>query len=311
MKKKWLLTGSAVGISGTIMLVTGLTAFAGTSGYDDYKSALKATVQNLDSVTVSANAELKDDNTLLVKTQSRLKADVKRETVSGSIYVSGTAGAVNLDLYKQAGEEVWKTGASDTYYVKKDQEDPEGREQDEKSRDSLWFSSQEETVIDALIGNLKDEITSTAGADGTKTISLQLDGAQIPAVVQAMAPLAFKHLSDQSEWNRDDSNSASHSSDPEKLLRQNLVNLKDVNLKDGIQIQSVSLKAVISPDNEISQQQLDIAFTGKDAQGVAHTLTGSLNVQLTGINGTSPDSIDLTGKHVVQVKGEHEGRHRD
>ncbi|MNW03319.1 hypothetical protein D3C71_1992380 [compost metagenome] len=85
----------------------------------------------------------------------------------------------------------------------------------------------------------------------------------------------------------------------------------DVNLKDGIQIQSVSLKAVISPDNEISQQQLDIAFTGKDAQGVAHTLTGSLNVQLTGINGTSPDSIDLTGKHVVQVKGEHEGRHRD
>ncbi|WP_283936236.1 hypothetical protein [Paenibacillus odorifer] len=32
MKKKWLLTGGAAGISGAIMLITGMTAFAGTSG---------------------------------------------------------------------------------------------------------------------------------------------------------------------------------------------------------------------------------------------------------------------------------------
>ncbi|CQR54599.1 hypothetical protein [Paenibacillus riograndensis] len=312
MKKKWLLTGSAVGISGAVMLATGLTAFAGTSGYEDYKAALKNTAQNLTSVTVQADAVLKDNGSLLSQAQSNLKASRQNEAVSGTVKISGKTGAQTISLYSQPDGQVWKSDASDIYYVKQDKAEKDDREAGKETKDEAWFSSQGETVIDALIGNLKNEIISTAGEGGSKDISLQLDNAQIPAVVQALAPVAFKHLSEQSKWEHStESGSAAKQSDPEELFRQSLFSAKDIALTDGVQIQSISLHAVVSPANEIQRQQFDITFTGQDAQGASHTLTASLDVQLSAINGTTPDSVDLTGKQVVQVKDDHEGRHHE
>ncbi|WP_019912062.1 hypothetical protein [Paenibacillus sp. HW567] len=312
MKKKWLLTGSAVGISGAIMLATGLTAFAGTSGYEDYKAALKTTAQNLTSATIQADAILKDNGSLLSQAQSSLKASRQNEAVSGTVKISGKAGAQTISLYSQPDGQVWKSDASDVYYVKQDKAEKDNLEAGKGTKDGKWFSSQEETVIDALIGNLKNEITSTAGSDGSKDISLQLDSAQIPAVVQALAPVAFKHLADQSKWEHStDSGNAAKPTDPEELFRQNLLSAKDIALTDGVQIQNISLHAVVSPANEIQRQQFAITFTGQDAKGASHTLTASLDVQLSAINGTTPDSIDLSGKNVQPVQDEHEGRHHE
>ncbi|WP_025691281.1 hypothetical protein [Paenibacillus zanthoxyli] len=312
MKKKWLLSGSAIGISGAIMLATGLTAFAGTSGYEDYKAALKNTAQNLESVTVQADAVLKDNGTLLSQAQSNLKASLKNEAVSGTLKINGKVGSQNISLYRQPEGLVWKSDASDIYYVKQDKAEKNDQEAGKVTKDAAWLSSQEETVIDALIGNLKNEFTSTSESDGSKKISLQLESAQIPAVVQALAPVAFKHLAYQSEWNRPgDSGTAAEGSDPEELFQQGLLNAKDIALTDGVQIQSISLNAVVNPANEIQSQQFDITFTGQDAQGVAHTLTASLDVQLSAFNGTTPDSIDLSGKQVQQLKDDHEGRHHE
>ncbi|MFF2015577.1 hypothetical protein [Paenibacillus sp. NPDC058177] len=312
MKKKWLLTGSAVGISGALMLATGFTAFAGTSGYEDYKAALKNTVQNLQSVTVQADAVLKDNGSLLSGAQSTLKANLKNEAVSGTVKISGKAGSQNLNLYSQPDGQVWKSDASDTYYVKQDKAEKDEQKQGKEHKDGAWFNSQEETVIDALIGNLKNEITSTTANDGSKNISLQLDSAQIPAVVQALAPVAFKHLSDQSQReDLKDSGAKVQLNDPENLFKHSLFNAKDIVLTEGVQIQSIHLNAVVNPANEIQRQQFDITFTGKDAQGVSHTLTASLDVQLSALNTTTPDTIDLNGKKVQQVQDHHEGRHHD
>ncbi|AKG36262.1 hypothetical protein [Paenibacillus durus] len=312
MKKKWLLSGSAVGISGAIMLATGLTAFAGTSGYEDYKAALKNTAQNLESVTVQADAVLKDNGTLLSQAQSNLKASLKNEAVSGTVKINGKVGSQNISVYSQPDGIVWKSDASDIYYVKQDKAEKNDQEAGKETKDAAWLSSQEETVIDALIGNLKNEITSTSESDGSKKISLQLESAQIPAVVQALAPVAFKHLSNQSQWTRPgDNGTAAKESDPGELFHQSLFNAKDIALTDGVQIQSINLNAVVNPANEIQRQQFDITFTGQDAQGVPHTLTASLDLQLSAFNGTTPDSIDLSGKQVQQVKDDYEGRHHE
>lgn len=315
MKKKWVLTGSAVGISGALMLVTGLTAFAGTSGYEDYKSALKNTAQSLQSVTVQASSVLKDNGTVLGQIQGDFKTNLQTEAVSGTINISGTAGTQNLSLYNGSDRQVWKSGDSATYYVKQDKTDKEEPNEDKESLGETVLGSQEETVIDALIGNLKNGVTSTTASNGTKNISLSLESAQIPAVVQAIAPLAFKHLSDHSGWDQAGENgksaAAGEQGDPEELLQKSLLSAKDIVLTDGIQIQNISMSAVISPANVIQSQQFTITFTGLDAKGASHTLTGSLYAGLSGFNETTPDSIDLKGKQVVQVKGDHERGHHE
>ena len=99
--------------------------------------------------------------------------------------------------------------------------------------------------------------------------------------------------------------------DSEELLQQSVLNAENITLTDGVQIQSIHMEAVVSPANIIQSQQFDITFTGMDAGGSSHTLTGSLNAELSGFNGTTPDSVDLTGKQVVQVKDDHEHGHRD
>ncbi|WP_419884939.1 hypothetical protein [Paenibacillus sp. B-A-8] len=310
MKKKWLLTGGAAGISGAIMLVTGMTAFAGTSGYEDYKAALKNTAENIQTVTVQADAMLKDNGTILSQAQGSIKVSLPNEAVSGAVKISGSQGSHELNLYSQPDGQVWKSDASDIYYVKQDIKDKKDQETGTEPKEAVWLSSQEETIMDALIGNLKNEITSTTDKDGAKHISLQLDNAQIPAVVQALAPVLFKNLSEEKD-HKSSKETTVDSNDPEDLIQHNLFDFQAIALTNGVQIQSIRLNADITPANELQHQQLDLTFVGQDAQGASHTLAASVDVQLSAFNATTPESIDLSGKQVQQVKEDHEYGHRD
>ncbi|MCD9021484.1 hypothetical protein [Cohnella silvisoli] len=303
MKKKWILMGGAIGISGAIMLTTGFTALASTSGYDDYKSALKQT-RALESVTIQGEAVLKDNGNVLNMATGSLKTNLKGEETSGTVKVTGGSAEQSVSLYTLPEGQAWKAGNSDTYYVKQDKPEQGDKETSDKEENSSWMSQQAETVIDALVGQLKNEISVNRQSDGSKQISLQLDSAQIPAVIQALAPLAFKQLSGEKE-KADEKDQAAEPRDPKKLFDKNLLNFKDAALTQDIQIQSISLNADINPSNQIERQQASVTFIGKDSAGASHTLSANLDVQLSAFNQTTPDSIDLTGKQVQQIKDEH------
>jgi hypothetical protein len=303
MKKKWMMMGGAICISGAIMLTTGFTALASTSGYEDYKSALKAT-QALGSVTIQGNAVLKDNGSILNEATGNLKANLVSEATSGTVKVTGKNTEQSISLYALPNGQAWKAADSNTYYVKQDNP-KQGKEIADKKEESSWMSQQAETVIDAVVGQLKNEVVVNQLSDGSKNISIQLDSAQIPAVVQALAPLAFKKLSGEEETKH--KVDATKPQDPENLFNKSLLNFKDVALTQDIQIQSFSLHADINASNQIDRQQASITFVGKDANGVAHTLDANLDVQLSAFNQTTPDSIDLTGKQVQQIKERDHG----
>jgi hypothetical protein len=304
MKKKWMMMGGAIGISGAIMLTTGFTALASTSGYDDYKSALKVT-QALGSVTIQGNAVLKDNGSILNEATGSFKANLVGETTSGTVKVSGKSAEQSVSLYALPDGQAWKAADSNTYYVKQDKPEQGKKATTDNAEKSSWMSQQAETVIDAVVGQLKNEVAVSQQSDGSKQISLQLDSAQIPAVVQALAPLAFKKLSGDEESIQ--KKNTTEPQDPENLFNKSLLNFKDVALTQDIQIQSFSLVAVINASNQIERQQASITFVGKDANGVAHTLDANLDVQLSAFNQTTPDSIDLTGQQVQQIKERDHG----
>jgi hypothetical protein len=308
MKKKWLAAGSAIGLSTVVMLTTGFTALAANSGYDDYKAALKAT-KALKSVSVEAKAVLQDNGKVLTDAQGNLKVNLQSDAMSGNVKVSGASGAQSVDLFSQANQEVWKLGSNDTYYVKQDKPERE-KQHDSQEGDSAWMNEQAETVIDSLVGNLKDYVSVNKQTDGTKQISMQLDNAQIPAVAQALAPMALKHLSGDHHGERAGHKTADKQ-DPEQLFNKNLSDLKGLALSQNIQIENITLNAVIDASNYIKQQQASITFSGKSADGTTHTVTVNLDVHLSGFNNTTPDAIDLTGKTVQQVKGDHGGHDQE
>jgi len=309
MKRKWLMLGSAIGISSVVLITSGFTALASTSGYDAYKSALKNT-KTLHSVSVQAEAQLKDNGSSLFSGSGSLKADLAGKADSASATLQGQGGARTVNFYKQDGKTIVKESGSDVYYVEQD-----GKKKGEQDKEKLdgQVPQEVENVIDALVGNLKDYVTLNTQTDGTKAISLHLTDTQLPAVAQAFGALAIKQA--DTEQGRETNDDAAQSGKAAKNGREGLKsNLKDVlkldlpQLATDIKIDAVDLKAVINADNYIQHQEADITVSGKDAAGAAHQVVLHLNGDFSGFNSTTPDKVDLTGKTVQTVQNHNKDR---
>lgn len=300
MKKSWLVLGSAVGISSIVMVATGISAMASTSGYDAYKSALKNT-KTASSVAVQAAAQLQDNGKVVVDASGSAKVSLTTKAASGSAEVTANGTQQSISFYKQKDGAVLKSSASDVYYVK-----PQNAKEKHKPKDASeqQMSQQVETVIDALVGNLKDYVAVNDQADGSKQISVQLDNAQLPAAVNAIAPIAIKQATKELANDKPESGTQAG----EFPFQENVLQSAAPQLTQDIKIEKVAVKANINASNYIQHQEADLTVSGKDDNGTAHQVILHLQADLTGYNSTTPDTIDLTGKNVQQIK-HGQGRH--
>lgn len=298
MKKKWIVLGSAVGISSVIMATTGIAALAGTSGYDDYKSAFKAT-HALNSVSVQASAVVQDNGSQLVQAKGSVKADLANRNGSGTVDVAGSGTEHQASFYKQGNQVVWHTDGSDVYYVQQEKHHG-GKHAGEYGGNDI--PQQVETVIDTLVGNLKNYVTTDTMSDGTKEVSIQLENGQIPALVNTIAPIIIKKASEEhGKGNRPQNEQGEFVFSPELAANA-------PKLTQDIRIQKIALKADINSSNYIQHQEADITVSGKDAGGAAHELTLHVSADMSSFNATTPDQVDLSGKNVKQVQHGHEGK---
>jgi len=304
MKKKWIMLGGAVGISSIVMVTTGFSALASTTGYDAYKSALKNT-KAASNVSVQAAASLQDNGNVLADLTSNLKVNLSNETASGTVDMTANSSKQSLAFFKQNNQTVLKPSASDVYYVK---QEGKGRHQhdDNESKDEAQTSQQIETVIDALVGNLKDYVNVDSQADGSKQISVQLDNTQIPTVVNAIAPIAIKEATKkENDGEKQDDTQAP------ALFQKDLLKNAAPQLSQDIKIEKVSIKASVNASNYIEHQEADLTVSGKDDNGASHQVTLHVQADLSDFNNTTPESIDLTGKNVQTLKRGHEGRNNN
>ncbi|MZQ85379.1 hypothetical protein GQF01_24990 [Paenibacillus sp. 5J-6] len=300
--KKWMMLGSAVGISSIVMVTTGFSALASTSGYEAYKSALKNT-KTVQNVAVQAEAALQDNGAMLASAKGDFKVSLDSKTASGSadVLVGGTQ--QTLSFYKEENQTVLKSAASDVYFVKQENEK---KHKTESKLNETEIPQQVETVIDALVGNLKDFVAIDTQADGSKEISIQLDNAQIPTVVNALAPIAIKEATKEEGGEMNDAAQANAMPFQDDFLKK-----AAPQLTQDIKIEHVSIKATVNTDNYLSHQEADLTVSGKDDAGTAHQVTLHLQANLSGYNRTTPETIDLTGKSVQTLKHDHQGKHDD
>ncbi|GGA09166.1 hypothetical protein GCM10008018_63450 [Paenibacillus marchantiophytorum] len=302
MKKKWLMLGGAVGISSIVMVTTGFSALASTSGYDAYKSALKNT-KTVQNVAVQAAAALQDNGNVLASANGSFKVSLDSKTASGNADVLANGTQQSLSFYKQDNQTVLKSNASDVYFVK---QEGDKKHKTEKKLNETEIPQQVETVIDALVGNLKDYVAVDTKTDGTKEISIQLDNAQIPTVVNALAPIAIKEASKDEHDGKQKNAAGQAVATP---FNEDFLKNAAPQLTQDIKIEKVSIKASINADNYISHQEADLTVSGKDDSGAAHQVTLHLQADLSGYNQTTPDTVDLTGKTVQNLKHDRHGNH--
>lgn len=292
MRKKWLAMGAGIGIGSVMLLASGFTAAAGSSGYDVYKTAWKHSLA-VSSVTGNVDISVTDNEAKLLGIATTFKAN--REQHAASAAVRADTGSVThaLNVYRQEDKTIIKPADSEVYRVIEGA-GPHWRHGDGKPSgppDGL------ENVIDALAGKLRDQFTVEDGANGGKHVSLHLTGDQVPVAVNALSSFIMKQASD-GHWKADlhhEPDAASASAAPKVPLPK---------LTQDVRVQEIELDATIDADNYIDRETANIVIVGNDKDGASHEVAINLAVDLSGQNRTVPDTVSLDGKQVETIQAD-------
>jgi hypothetical protein len=170
-----------------------------------------------------------------------------------------------------------------------------------------------ERIVDAFVGNLKDYVSVSVRADGSKVFTGSLSEAQIPALVNAIASYATKQYLTQSGVVRPVGmpgvayDSAGTAIEPSKVdpsvydtTADNRFGLPT--LTGDIFVRSVSGTATTLPDGVLTDVDLAVVLSGTDDQGAPHDLSLSVHVTMSAIGTTVVAAPDLTGKKVQVSK---------
>ncbi|MEC0266035.1 hypothetical protein [Paenibacillus anseongense] len=303
MNKKLAMMGLGVAV-GSMMLVTSVYAGVGDApGYETFKSAVKqtATVHN---VTRQVNVTLQDNGAPLLNVKSTIKSSGANHAGSAEVTVNNGTNEQTIHFYNQDGKQIIKTNDSDVYKVLEGEgmgkfKDHEGTEHTPDPQ----VVSEVENVVDALVGNLKNYVTMDEAAGNVKEIHFKLSGSQISPVVNTIGSLAIKHATME--------NSQRPMPTKADTLGVDVTTLKNSlpQLTSDIKMDEVEVNASVDSDNHITNQTAQIHISGKDAQGTAHNVVLSVDMTLSSLNSTTPDTVDLTGKQLETVKIDPEKSH--
>lgn len=290
MRKKWLTVGVGFGVGAAMLLVSGFSAMANTSGYDAYKTALKNT-KAAASLTANADLTVTDNGTKVLAGTANIK--MSHEPNAGSMAATFDDGTRtnSINVYRQDGKVIFKSGDNDVYRVM-DQNAPKWQHKGDMPNPP----KASEQVFDALMGNIRELATVESEPDGSKQAALHLSGSQIPAVVNALGTLAVSKAADHGGWDHGNWNHDSTSSAPHPEMKVNLPKLTD-----NVKVEKIDLDAKIGRDNVLEQQTAEINLTGTDDSGKNHVLAIRLHVDFSGVNQTAPERIDLTGKQTMEI----------
>lgn len=306
-RQKWIAMGAGLGIGAVMMTVSGLSAMAGTSGYDAWKSAIKQT-HTAASLTGQASVAVTDNDTQLFAANAVFKKGDNAASADVRLNAGGAAQEVNA--YLQDGKAIWKTSDSNVYRVaepgKNDGAPGPWRHADRSPNPAVAQGA--EQVFDALVGNLKDRVTVQANGDGSKQVSLHLSGSQVPAAVNAIGSLIIGSASNGADHWRGGAGEQG-SAEMHGLFAPEM-KLNMPKLTQNIRIEAIRLDAAIDANNYVDRQSAEIQVVGQDASGAEHRVVIEAKLDLGDVNATSADSVDLTGKQVETVQlDERRGPH--
>ncbi|MEN6460964.1 MAG: hypothetical protein ABFC94_06320 [Syntrophomonas sp.] len=299
MNKKLTMIALSIVVGGTLLCTTAWASLSGSTGYDVYKSAFKKTSQ---SVSGTADIQVTDNGAAILKANDTAKVNLKNESMSTNLTITGGDKTATMDVYQQQDQTVVKNSDSDVYNVithGEFEKHDHARIKDDPAHQAM--AKDVENIVDLAMGNLKDYITLDENSDGTKTVSLKLAGSQITPLENAVAALFVKNGLREHE-----------SADSAMAAANDIIQANLPKLVSDIQVTNVDIKAAINGQNQIDNQSVNLTVSGKDSAGKTHEVVVSLNLKLSDFNNTNPDTIDLTGKQVKNITPQDfAGRHHE
>lgn len=286
MNKKIIAMVTSLTVGGSLLFATSLVNASQISGYQALKTTIKDT-KSLKNETANIKVSVTDNGNSLINLSSEAKLALNSNAMSSKSTITAGTNTTSYDSYSYDGKSIIKNSNSDVYLVK------ENRIKCIKKLEAAANPAVEksmEMVVDALVGNMKDNVTTTENTDGTKTLAINLNENDVTPLFDAITQMAFVRATNIEGNNANNTGKAS-------LNLRNIIPL----LKSDIKIQSVTSTGNINKEDIITKDAAKIVIVGKDAKGTQHEIAVNIDLSLSNINTTTPDKIDLTGKQVKTV----------
>lgn len=295
MNKNFSRTCIGLAVGGSLLVTSTVMGMAsGPTGYE----ALKAAVKNSDKIknaTFSVSGSLIDNNKEFMKLDSTLKVE-QDELVSGKIFIDTDKLDKNYTFFASESNVIFKDDNSEVYNRITSTEKANVKVKVKKSHSKEYENPQMEaiceSIMDTLVGDLKNQVTLTDANDGNKQIGINLDKNEIPALFNLMLNVK----PDEECTAEFDTNNKIH-----ELLGINPVDFKSPKLTSNVQAEEIDVKILIDENNVIEGMDLEFEVTGNDAQNQLHRQELKLSFDISGINSTTADVIDLNGKEVQEI----------
>jgi hypothetical protein len=311
MKKKVMMIGAGLTVGSALLITSAFAGIGGSEGYEAYKDALKASA-SITNATQHVTVKLSDNGNPLLEVKAKVKDDQASGAASGSVTLrTGAAEAGTYEFYDWDGQTVMKSSHSDTYRLFDEPADEwEARHGGSlDASEHAAISNGAERIVDALVGNLKNNFVLEQDADGGAIVNVELSGAQIPAVANTIGSLIIKEAMN-GEHKAPEPQDIQAYEDVQDLLGIDLEQLGSSmpRLTDNVNIDRVGLKAELDANDYIDSHDVSFTISGTDEAGKAHTIVLQASIEVTDRNATKPDTIDLNGLKVEKVDLERYGQ---
>lgn len=295
MKKKVLMLGAGLTLGSALLVTSAFADIGGAKGYEAYKDALKQTAA-ASSATQRIALALQDNGRSLLNVTTTVKENGK--DVSGKAAIQSGGTSQTFEFYNQDGQSVLKAGNSDTYFVTNESGKREMKHAD-RFKDNPQLSKEMENVVDALVGNLKNEVILSGSEDGQHSIDVKLTGSRIPSAANVIGSLLIKEMS-----GKDLQNDMAHRPMGSQALGLDAAQITSEfpKLTQDVNIDEISLHADIDGDQHIRSQTIGFKVSGKDASGQSHNVAIRADINTSDLGTTTPDSVNLTGKKVQKIE---------
>lgn len=311
-KNKFIMIGATVGAM-TLFAATAFAYSPNTEGYDAFKAVLKANHASgaaIDSATVNGNFSVTVDGETVLKADGTGKMGEAggEHNVSGDLDFTLMGVERQASLYNSGDDKVYLVDRThDLHYQVINLDDEHAGKHhkwsDEKESQDRSMNKAEEALLDFLVGDLKDNFSVADGADGSKTITVDISKEDIPLPLRLLMDAA----SAEDKIGRAHAPEAHAEWEQLKQLPF-FQGLEGIDLEaqlpqltEDVAIEHVRLQMTVDANNEMQGVQGELEVSGKDEAGVTHRveLEGAGNVS--GINATTPDAYDPAGKSVELI----------
>jgi hypothetical protein len=291
MNKKLIMMTTSLAVGGSLLLGTALVNASQLSGYDAYKSSVLAT-KDLKNGTADIKVSVTDNSSDLLNVSSNVKINLNANAMSESTTIKTGSVTKTSNMYRQNGEMIQKSSDRDVYTV---------RQNTRKNTTNIAKTENPEvtnaigTIIDTLVGSMKNDVSAVDNGDGTQKVTVNLNENDVTPLVNAVTSLAVVGGTNRPVYN-------------EKAGELNLRNILP-QIASDVKVESVNITADVNKNDILTDQVAKVVISGKDADGKTHEITINVNLDLSNINSTTPDTVDLTGKQVTTVSAQFRGRH--